>query len=40
MLTRRIFLSGSALTMAGAGSVPSWLGRAAASTHGNARSWL
>src|SRR5215831_11666625 len=32
MLTRRIFLRGSAMAMAGAGSVPFWLGRAAAST--------
>ena len=30
MLTRRIFLRGSAIAMAGAGSVPFWLGRAAA----------
>ena len=30
MLTRRIFLRGSAMVMAGAGSVPFWLGRAAA----------
>ncbi len=34
MLTRRIFLRGSAMVMAGAGSVPFWLGRAAASTQG------
>ena len=34
MLTRRIFLRGSAMVMAGAGSVPFWLGRAAASTGG------
>jgi len=34
MLTRRIFLRGSAIAMAGAGSVPFWLGRAAASTQG------
>jgi uncharacterized protein (DUF1501 family) len=34
MLTRRIFLRGSAMAMAGAGSVPFWLGRAAASTGG------
>jgi uncharacterized protein (DUF1501 family) len=32
MLTRRIFLRGSAMTLAGAGSVPFWLGRAAANT--------
>ena len=32
MLTRRFFLRGSAMVMAGAGSVPFWLGRAAAST--------
>jgi hypothetical protein len=29
MLTRRFFVKGSALVMAGAGSVPGWLGRAA-----------
>ena len=29
MLTRRIFLRGSAVVMAGMGSVPSWLARAA-----------
>src|SRR6516165_6002356 len=34
MLTRRIFLRGSAMVMAGAGSVPFWLGRAAANTRG------
>jgi uncharacterized protein (DUF1501 family) len=34
MLTRRIFLRGSAMVMAGAGSVPVWLGRAAAATPG------
>src|SRR4029077_14085992 len=34
MLTRRIFLRGSAMVMAGAGSVPFWLGRAAAATQG------
>jgi len=34
MLTRRFFVKGSALVMAGAGSVPGWLGRAAASTGG------
>jgi uncharacterized protein (DUF1501 family) len=34
MLTRRFFVRGSALVMAGAGSVPSWLGRAAAATQG------
>src|SRR5947209_3289167 len=34
MLTRRIFLRGSAMVMAGAGSVPVWLGRAAAATQG------
>jgi len=32
MLTRRFFVKGSALVMAGAGAVPSWLGRAAAAT--------
>ena len=34
MLTRRIFLRGSAIAMAGAGSVPFWLGRAAATAGG------
>ena len=34
MLTRRFFVKGSALVMAGAGSVPLWLGRAAAATQG------
>jgi uncharacterized protein (DUF1501 family) len=34
MLTRRIFLRGSAMVMAGAGSVPFWLGRAAAAAPG------
>jgi uncharacterized protein (DUF1501 family) len=34
MLTRRFFMKGSALVMAGAGAVPSWLGRAAAATQG------
>ncbi|HKE29934.1 MAG TPA: DUF1501 domain-containing protein [Bryobacteraceae bacterium] len=34
MLTRRIFLRGSAIAMAGAGSVPFWLGRAAAAAGG------
>jgi uncharacterized protein (DUF1501 family) len=34
MLTRRIFLRGSAMVMAGAGSVPFWLGRAAATAQG------
>jgi len=34
MLTRRLFLRGSAITMAGAGRVPFWLGRAAAATTG------
>src|SRR5215831_17323417 len=32
MVTRRIFLRNSALVMAGAGTVPVWLGRAAAAT--------
>src|SRR5947208_16194692 len=32
MFTRRIFLRGSAIVMAGAGSVPFWLGRAAAAS--------
>src|SRR5262249_47276973 len=32
MLTRRIFLRGSAMVLAGSGSVPFWLGRAAAHT--------
>ena len=34
MLTRRIFLRGSAVVMAGAGIAPSWLARAAANTNG------
>jgi uncharacterized protein (DUF1501 family) len=34
MLTRRIFLRGAAIAMAGAGPVPFWLGRAAAATGG------
>jgi uncharacterized protein (DUF1501 family) len=34
MLTRRYFVRGSALVMAGAGAVPGWLGRAAAATQG------
>jgi len=34
MLTRRFFVKGSALVMAGAGAVPGWLGRAAAGTQG------
>jgi uncharacterized protein (DUF1501 family) len=34
MLTRRIFLRGSAMVMAGAGTAPFWLGRAAASANG------
>ena len=34
MLTRRFFVKGSVLVMAGAGAVPSWLGRAAAATQG------
>ena len=34
MLTRRFFLRGSAMVMAGAGSVPFWLGRAAAGAGG------
>jgi uncharacterized protein (DUF1501 family) len=34
MLSRRFFVKGSALVMAGAGSVPGWLGRAAAATGG------
>jgi uncharacterized protein (DUF1501 family) len=34
MLTRRIFLRDSAIVMAGAGSVPFWLGRAAAAASG------
>src|SRR5215472_13305830 len=33
MLTRRIFLRGSAMVMAGAGTAPFWLGRAAASSN-------
>jgi uncharacterized protein (DUF1501 family) len=34
MLTRRIFLRGSAVAMAGAGMAPSWLARAAQATEG------
>ncbi len=34
MLTRRYFLRGSAIAMAGAGAVPFWLGRAAAAAPG------
>ena len=34
MLTRRIFLRGSAILMAGAGATPFWLGRAAAAAQG------
>ena len=34
MQTRRFFVRGSALVMAGAGAVPAWLGRAAAATQG------
>jgi uncharacterized protein (DUF1501 family) len=34
VLTRRFFVKGSALVMAGSGSVPFWLGRAAAATQG------
>ncbi len=34
MVTRRYFVRGSALVMAGAGAVPGWLGRAAAATQG------
>src|SRR5690349_11245411 len=34
MLTRRIFLRGSAMVMAGAGTAPMWLKRAAAATPG------
>jgi uncharacterized protein (DUF1501 family) len=34
MLTRRFFMKGSALVMAGTGAVPAWLGRAAAATQG------
>jgi uncharacterized protein (DUF1501 family) len=34
MFTRRVFLRGSAMVMAGAGPVPFWLGRAAASASG------
>jgi uncharacterized protein (DUF1501 family) len=34
MLTRRYFVKGSALVMAGTGAVPAWLGRAAAATQG------
>src|SRR5947209_6350544 len=34
MLTRRFFLRGSAVAMAGMGSAPAWLARAAAATEG------
>ena len=34
MLTRRIFLRGSVITMAGAGAAPFWLARAAAGAPG------
>jgi len=34
MLTRRFFVRGSALVVAGAGAMPAWLGRAAAATEG------
>jgi uncharacterized protein (DUF1501 family) len=34
MLTRRIFLRGSAMAMAGTGTAPFWLGRAAAASNG------
>jgi uncharacterized protein (DUF1501 family) len=34
MLTRRFFVKGSSLVMAGSGMVPFWLGRAAAATQG------
>src|SRR5260370_3743173 len=37
MLTGRIFVRGSAVVMAGAGSVPSWLGRASTTTQGKCR---
>src|SRR5579872_1161248 len=40
MLTRRFFVRGSAIALAGAGSVPFWLGRAAASTLGRRRKVL
>src|SRR5271155_2470823 len=39
MLTRRIFLRGSGIVMAGMGAVPSWLARAA-STEGKKRKIL
>src|ERR1700689_2009 len=39
MLTRRVFLRGSAVVMAGMGSVPSWLARAA-SVEGKKRKTL
>ena len=39
MLTRRIFLRGSAIALAGTGAVPSWLARAA-STEGKKRKTL
>ena len=34
MLTRRVFLRGSAVVMAGVGAAPSWLARAAEATEG------
>ena len=37
MLTDAIFLRGSAMVMAGTGSVPFWLGRAAATTQGRSK---
>src|SRR5215831_6474542 len=40
MLTRRIFLRGSAMVMAGAGTAPFWLGRAAAAPTGSRRKVL
>jgi uncharacterized protein (DUF1501 family) len=40
MMTRRIFLRGSGMAMAGSGAVPFWLGRAAASTESGRRKVL
>ena len=40
MLTRRIFLRGSAMVMAGMGAVPFWLARAAAAAEGKKRKIL
>ena len=37
MLTRRIFLRGSAIVLAGMGAVPSWLARAASTNRDRGR---